>query len=78
MLKAMQIDDISKEQFIRDNLTGKLRDKIIINKLEKAIWDSQLEAKEAILMGDINSVLHYCNQQNFFKEKLTEYLEKIK
>lgn len=77
MLISMPIETISKEQFIRDNLTGKLRDKLIINKLEQAIFKAQTEAKEAIIAGDIDKVIQCANEQNFFKNKLYEYLKEI-
>lgn len=77
MLKSMSIETISKEQFIRDNLTGKLRDKLIINKLEQAIFKAQTEAKEGIIQGDLDRVIQCANDQNFFKTKLVEYLKEI-
>lgn len=77
MLISMPQETISKEQFIRDNLTGRLRDKLIINKFEQAIFKAQTEAKEAIIQGDLDKVIQCANDQNYFKAKLAEYLKEM-
>lgn len=49
--KFMSVETISKEQFIRDNLTGKLRDKLIINRREQAIFiKMQLKIYQSLIV----------------------------
>lgn len=73
MLIAMQVETISKERFIRDNLTGILRSYIRRELIERQILDAQELTMMCFVAKDLDSMIYYYKIQLHWQEILKEY-----